>query len=427
MRAMPRVGPLDVADASPRPHLPTRPHREEGGLPWPAARAVAAQAAAHVQAQGVPLKHALGHRLGRDLTALTDLPVTTVSAMDGWAVRGPGPWRFSAGASDGQAEDSLAFGQCQPIATGAPVPPGTDAVLPVEHSILDATPERAIRVSSGRRMRRGQHVRAAGEEARRGDLLLPAGRVVTPAIVGLAAATGYDELVVADHVPVELFVLGDEIIQEGLPGQGHTRDALGPQLPSWIARLGGCPTEPEHLRDEPGRLIDVLSASQAALTVTTGGTSVGRRDYVRSAVKALGGRLLVDGVQVKPGHPMLLAELSPGRLLIGLPGNPLAACVALMTLAQPLLATLTGKRCAAVPQDTLVLTTDQPPRTNDVHRLVPARRSINGHGEVLQSCGSAMLRGLAEADSLLIVPPSGALAGDAVAYLPLPWQTDSGS
>src|SRR4051794_18629964 len=205
------------------------------------------QAAAHVQAQGVPLKHALGHRLGRDLTALTDLPVTTVSAMDGWAVRGPGPWRFSAGASDGQAEDSLAFGQCQPIATGAPVPPGTDAVLPVEHSILDATPERAIRVSSGCRMRRGQHVRAAGEEARRGDLLLPAGRVVTPAIVGLAAATGYDELVVADHVPVELFVLGDEIIQEGLPGQGHTRDALGPQLPSWIARLGGCPTEPEHL------------------------------------------------------------------------------------------------------------------------------------------------------------------------------------
>jgi molybdopterin molybdotransferase len=249
---------------------------------------------------------------------------------------------------------------------------------------------------------------------------------VTPAVLGLAAAVGHDELLVADHVAVDLFVLGDELIQEGVPSAGRTRDALGVQLPGWIHGLGGCPTAPVHLRDDPKRLISALSGSNARLVVTTGGTSVGRRDHVRSAVRAMRGRLLVDGVQVKPGHPMLLAELDRGRILMGLPGNPLAACVALMTLAQPLLGALTGSPRSPVPRDTVVLTADEAPRKSDVHRLLPARRSPDGLATVLPSCGSAMLRGLAQADGLLVLPPGGGRAGDSVAFLRLPWDADTG-
>jgi molybdopterin molybdotransferase len=111
---------------------------------------------------------------------------------------------------------------------------------------------------------------------------------------------------------------------------------------------------------------------------------------------------------------------------MGLPGNPLAACVALMTLAQPLLGALTGSPRSPVPRDTVVLTADEAPRKSDVHRLLPARRSPDGLATVLPSCGSAMLRGLAQADGLLVLPPGGGRAGDSVAFLRLPWDADTG-
>src|SRR3954453_17629917 len=166
MTPIPAVGTREVA-ASRRPPVPTRPRRAAGALTWPAARAVAARAVSRLGSQTVALDHALGHRLSCDLIAITDLPVVDVSAMDGWAGRGPGPWGVVAGVSEGIAVGRLDAGQCQDVATGAPVPHGADAVLPVEHSLLSSPDAAVVEVRAGVRLQAGQHIRRAGEEATR--------------------------------------------------------------------------------------------------------------------------------------------------------------------------------------------------------------------------------------------------------------------
>lgn len=375
-------------------------------LPWPEARRLAASVPA-LATRLVPLPEACGQVLATDLVALTDLPAADNSAMDGWAVAGPPPWRVGGGLL-------LSAGECAAIATGAVLPPGADAVLPIEHSVRNHLGVHPTVPAEQRRT----HVRRAGEEARAGDLLAPRGTRVTPPVVGLAAAAGHDVLPVVPSARVDVLVLGDELAVAGIAVHGQVRDALGPQLPAWLVALGCAAPTVTRLPDSGDLLDAALAGSDADVIVTTGGTGPGPRDHVRDAVLRAGGRLLVDGVQVKPGHPMLLAALPDGRRLVGLPGNPLAACVALLTLLEPLLMSLHGRAPAA--PATRVLGADEPGRPGDGHRLLPVRQD----GEVavpLPSCGSAMLRGLAQASGLVVVPPGGALRGDRVEHLPLPW------
>lgn len=389
--------------------------RRRGGAAWPQARRVARAAGRPLPAERLPLAGALGRVLAADLVALSDLPVADTSAMDGWAVAGPAPWRVVGELpADRVMSASLALGTCVAIATGAVVPSGTAAVLPIEHSLRDAD---GVRPDDPARPHR-THIRPAGEESRAGDVLLRRGTVVTPPVLGLAAATGHDDLLVGAAATVEVLVLGDELSERGLPAPGLVRDALGPQLPAWLTAFGTAAPRVRHLPDVRRDLDDALRDTRARLVVTTGGTGPGPRDHVRAAVLRAGGEVLVDGVDVKPGHPMLLASLPDGRWLAGLPGNPLAACVALVTLVSPLLDALHGRPAPA--DVTVILGGDEPGRPGDGHRLLPVR--LEGtRAVVLPSCGAAMLRGLAQATGLAVVPPEGALTGDAVAYLPLPW------
>ena len=390
--------------------------RHHGGVPWPQARATAAAAGVPLVPRRVPLAGAIGRRLVSDLVALAGLPAGDLSAMDGWAVSGPPPWRVVADLSAGSVpRHALDTGQCARIATGASVPDGTDAVLPVERSSVGSDGVRPAGAwPSGKR-----HIRRAGEEAQPGDLLLPPGVLVTPPVAGLAASVGHDELLVAPAACVDVLVLGDELATRGLPGPGRTRDALGPQLPAWLAALGAEVRDPRRLPDDCAALTAALRDSAADVVVSTGGTSVGEHDHVHAAIERAGGRLLVDGVDVKPGHPMLLARLPRGRWLVGLPGNPLAACVSLVTLLEPLLRTLHAE--PEQPVGRVVLSSDQPGRPGDGHRLLPVRADGAGRADVLPSCGSAMLRGLAQATGLAVLRPSGARTGEEVGYLALPW------
>lgn len=387
-------------------------------MPWPEARLRARTAAVTLTPRLLPLRKAGGCRLAADLVALTDLPVTDTSAMDGWVVAGSPPWEVVADLPAGRLlEYPLTAGQCARIATGAVVPEGVDAVLRVERSLHDAT---GVRLSDPDALLTSRtDIRSAGEEAGRGDVLLPAGTVVTPPVLGLAAATGCDDLLVIPPATVDVFILGDELTGSGLPAPGRTRDALGPQLPSWLRAFRAQAPSIARLPDSLADLTAALAASRADLVITTGGTSVGPRDHVRAAVAGAGGRLVVDGVHVKPGHPMLLAELPGDRWLVGLPGNPLAACAALLTLTGPLLDGLHGLGQVVTAMATLAAA--EPGRPGDGHRLLPVRRADDGVAVVLPSCGSAMLRGLAQATGLVVIPPPGAAEGDEVEYLPLPW------
>jgi molybdopterin molybdotransferase len=316
-----------------------------------------------------------------------------------------------------QLNERLAIGECAFIATGAAVPEGAYAVLPIERSLSDATGVHPYDTDATAPSR--THIRRAGEEARRGDLLVPAGTLVTPPVVGLAAAAGHDTLHVTPPAAVDVLVLGDELTSSGSSGPGRTRDALGPQLPAWLAALGTAPPSVVRLRDRLSDLVTAFATSGADVLITTGGTSVGPADHVRAAVAQAGGRIVVGGVHVKPGHPMLLAELPGGRWLVGLPGNPMAACAALLTLVQPLLEGLHG--CGASRTITATLPTPEPGRPGDGHRLLPVQRRDAGDAVLLPSCGTAMLRGLSHATGLVVVPPSGAAVGDELDYLALPW------
>ncbi len=392
--------------------------RRPGGTPWPEARRVAALAAPLAPVR-LPLADALGRVLAADLVARNHLPPSDNSAMDGWAVSGAPPWRIVSDNPAGRVSARLHLGQCARIATGAPVPYGTDAVLPVEDSVRES--ERVLPVDSrtpGSGLQ--SHIRARGEEARTGDVLLAAGAVVTPPVLGLAAAAGHDDLLVVRAGTVDVLVLGDELRDSGLAGPGRTRDALGPQLPGWLAALDASPRGVTRLPDTLEALSSTVGESDADVVVTTGGTSVGAHDHVHGALNQVGGRLLVDGVDVKPGHPMLLASLPSSRWLVGLPGNPLAACVALLTLLEPLLAALHGLPQRAL--GTVRLGEDSPGRAGDGHRLLPVRRGPDGIAELRPSCGSAMLRGLVGASGLAVVGPNGAAQRDDVAYLELPWR-----
>lgn len=405
-----------------------RPHAHGGApdTPWPEARRIARTAARRLAPRVEPLgEGVLGAALARGLVALTDLPSFDSSAMDGWAVAGPGPWRLAGQALAGhEFAGRLPDGHAARIATGAVLPSGATAVLRSEHGTTErrADGEWLRAGSRAEAPAPGQDVRRRGQECRGGEELLAAGTVVTPAVLGLAAAAGYDELAVTARPRVEVLVLGDELLDRGLPRDGRVRDALGPMLPAWLRELGADVLGVRRLSDDAGALREAVTASGAELIVTTGGTAGGPVDHVHPVLAAIGARLLVDGVAVRPGHPMLLAELpaggggGPARHLIGLPGNPLAAVSGVLTLVAPLLRTLAGHLGPA--PYTAQLTADVSGHPRDT-RLVPVVFDEESAARPLRFAGPAMLRGLAAADGMAVIPPGGARAGDETAVLSL--------
>ncbi|WP_392893567.1 molybdopterin molybdotransferase MoeA [Streptomyces sp. LN699] len=390
--------------------------------PWLRAREAAVRAGSGVRARShrVPLPDALGEVLTGPLDALTDLPSFDTSAMDGWAVAGPGPWAVRDGGvlAGSERPEPLADGEAVRIATGARIPADTTAVIRSEHSR-----EAGSQLFAERPVATGQDIRPRGQECRSGDLLLPAGSLVTPAVLGLAAAAGYDALETRPRPRVEILVLGDELLIEGLPHDGLIRDALSPMLGPWLTRLGAEVIGTRRLGDYPAgaeALYEAVTTSDADLIVTTGGTASGPVDHVRPVLRRAGAELLVDGVAVRPGHPMLLARLgdrAAGRHLVGLPGNPLAAVSGLLTLAEPLLRALAGRRQR--PRYTVAIQGDVPGHPYDT-RLVPVLLT-DEHAVPLRFHGPAMLRGVAAADALAVVPTGGARSGQELEVLDLPW------
>lgn len=390
---------------------------------WPRARDAAVHAGAGVRPRThqVPLAEALGEVLATPLDALTDLPSFDTSAMDGWAVAGPGPWSVRTGGSvlaGSDRPEPLTDGEAVRIATGARIPADTTAVIRSEHCH-----EAGTQLFADRPVLTGQDIRPRGQECRSGDVLLPAGSLVTPAVLGLAAAAGYDELTTRPRPRVEILVLGDELLTEGRPHDGLIRDALSPMLGPWLTRLGADVIGTRRLGDDPAgaaALLEAVTTSTADVLVTTGGTASGPVDHVHPVLRQAGAELLVDGVAVRPGHPMLLARIgsrADGRHLVGLPGNPLAAVSGLLTLAEPLLRALAGRRRR--PRYTAPVSSDVPGHPYDT-RLVPV--VLSGEQAVpLRYHGPAMLRGVAAADALAVVPPKGARSGQDLEILDLPW------
>jgi Molybdopterin biosynthesis enzyme len=380
---------------------------------WHAARSFCYRAPRALAAESVPLSAAIGRILAADVVALCDVPHYASSAMDGWAVAGDGPWRLV-------TSRSLEPGEAAPIVTGGLVPTGARAVLRSEHGTVRGD-DRMLALNADAKPdepRGGDNIRPAGEEVAQSDVVFPTGTVLNPAHVAVAAVCGHDELPVLRTPRVGLILTGDEVVSSGIPEPGHVRDTFGPQFPAFVAMLGGTVTAARHLRDDLGLLIAAIAEeADTDVIITTGGTGRSRADHLHAALEQLGASILVDGIAMRPGGPSLLAKLPDGRFLVGLPGNPLAAMIGMLTIAQPLLAGLAG---APEPRLGSVVTGRELTGRPGISRLLPYQLR-DGAAAKSRWFGSGMLRGLATADGVLISPPAGARMGESVETVPLPW------
>lgn len=353
--------------------------------------------------------------LAFDCHAECDLPGFATSAMDGWAVSGPGPWRVTGDVPAGEPlSRAIGAGEAVRIATGAVIPDGADAVLRWEGAT------RVASLLSGE-VEPGRDMRSAGEECARGDLIATASTLASPALAGLLAAAGHDEVTVRKRPRVCVLLLGDELLTSGIPEGGRVRDSLGPQIPGWIARAGAQVVLQEHVADSLAMTEAAIArhADSCDLIITTGGTAAGPRDHLHAALAAVGATVHIDRVRVKPGHPMLLAELpiSAGRAvpIVGLPGNPHSAVVGLVTLVIPLLDGMLGRPLEALP----TVRTLEELRTHGGQTRLVAGRLVDGAFQLSAYAGSAMLRGLSQSEGFAVVRES-VDAGMDVPWLALP-------
>jgi molybdopterin molybdotransferase len=334
--------------------------------------------------------------------------------MDGYAVAGNGPWKEIGKILAGGKDISIKDGECVAIATGAKVPENTFAVLRHEHSEVNSN---LVRLKEGFNLKQNQDIRNIGEEAQTGIEVLNKSTAINPAVLGLAASCGHDELAVIRNPTIDVLILGDELLDQGLPKDGKIRDSLSMQIPGWIinsdAEIGQIKKVPDDLETTK----KAIAESKADIILTTGGTAKGPVDHIHPAINELNGELVIDEVKVRPGHPMLLAKLNKNQFLVGLPGNPLAACVAFVSLAVSVIKKMQGRNLEKLEQ--VVINQDVPAPDNE-HRLFPVFIE-NNVARPVEHWGSAMLRGVAQSNAFVIVPPKGASKGSKLDYLKTPW------
>lgn len=359
----------------------------------------------------VALAETLGRTLASAVTATAPLPGFDSAAMDGWAVAGDGPWMLGApiSAGDDIPRDRLAPGAARPISTGAPLPPGAARVIRSERGELRDGMLHESTADTGR------HIRAAGEEGAAGETLLVPGTRLIPPRIALAAAAGYDWLDVIAAPAARLLVLGDEVVASGRPVPGRIRDVFAPSLPAVLAAFGTALPSLARIGDSLDETTAAFAGATGPLLVTTGGSARGSADHVRAALTSLDAEVLLDGIRMRPGHPLMLARYH-GTLVLCLPGNPLAAYVGLVAIGGALVDGMLGRTLTPLDRVTLAVAVADGPST----RIVPATRTPEGAAPTGHQ-GAGMLRGLAAAELLAIIPPSGVARGESVECIPLPW------
>lgn len=363
-----------------------------------------------LRTQTSPLLAALGHVLRAPEQARCDLPRFSQSALDGYVLTNEdaaAPCTLaitdSIAAGDNGALKPLNRGECQRILTGARVPLNAGAVVAQERvSVADG------RMTLGEPLKPGANIRWQGEELRERATLGKTGQRLTPGHLAALAAAGIDQVAVTRAPRIRVLVSGDEVRPAGTPLQdGQIWDANGPLVLAWL-RAQGYDAELRYLGDSREAVAEALTAAlaEADLVITTGGVSVGDKDYIIPMAESLGVERVFWQVAQKPGKPLYFGQRGD-RNLIGLPGNPGAVLIGLVLHLRAVLDALEG---AGAPGATfsfgvLAAGAKADAKRDCLHRM---RLEIGNDGRALlhplPHQDSHMLSNLASADVLVHLP-----------------------
>ncbi|MGN6488809.1 MAG: molybdopterin molybdotransferase MoeA [Devosia sp.] len=378
----------------------------------------------------VPLAAANGRVLAKPLVSSHNQPPFDSSAMDGYAVRAdevfPGKPLKLAGTAQAGARfvGMMSHGQCVRIFTGAPMPIGADAVVIQEEATANGN-----QISFAKAVKPGTSVRRMGFDFRRGAELLPAGTTLTPQILSLAAGANQPSLTVTRRPRIAILATGDELVPPGTPlgpdqivaSNSFGLSALLAPYAESILDLGIVPDDVAKL---DAKLLEAFDAGVDIL-ITTGGASVGERDYVQEVLKDLGVELDFWKLRMRPGKPLMFG--TRGRTLVfGLPGNPVSALVTATVILKPTLRALLGHEDPFWPRIGVPTLAPLPPNGPRRHYLRGTlSRNDVGFLQVtpILETDSAHSSSLALADALIVLPEDhpGAPPGEIVEVIPLNW------
>ncbi|HXP02127.1 MAG TPA: gephyrin-like molybdotransferase Glp [Luteibacter sp.] len=372
--------------------------------------------------QRIPLELALGAVLAEPARAAISLPRFTQSSMDGYALRAADGHMaltlIGTAAAGEPAQVVVGAGQAVRILTGGVLPEGADAVARQE--IVERTGEGIVLRES---VRVGEAIRHEGEELAAGAVIAEAGQRINAGIVAALAMAGVDAVEVYRRPRVAVLITGDEVVRLGEPlGEGKIYDANGPLLRAWFVEQGYGEPGISYVRDDKTALEEAMSAAldSADLVVTSGGVSVGDRDFVPDVADRLGVRKVFWKVAQKPGKPLWFG-MREGKALLGMPGNPAAVLVCLAVHARAVLGHMEGETQVqpAWRQGLLKVAVEADAERD---RLVRMRLDTTGGAvslEVLPRQESHMLSNLASAHALVWLPARDRAfeAGEQVAWI----------
>jgi molybdopterin molybdotransferase len=392
------------------------------------ALAILRRTCAPIAEETVPVREAAGRVLARELRSDVDWPPFDTSAMDGYAVRiadasAPGavlverPGLVAAGDAPGAA---LEAGQAARVMTGAPLPPGTQAVIPVEEIRREnGTVVASIAPNSG------DHVRRRGESVAAGAVLISPGRRLSATDVALAALAGADPLRVRTRARVSIAVTGNELVPaSSVPGPGQLRDSNGPMLAALCAARGCSATLSPAVADEDAavrRLFREAGRGEDVL-LTSGGVSAGDLDLLPERAASAGFEILFHGVAIRPGKPIAFGKKG-ATLWFGLPGNPVSTSVCFHVFVRTALDLLEGAEPPGPAVVAARLTRDLAVKGRRETYRDARLESEGGENRVaaLETRGSHDLGGYARANALIRIPADAErlAAGSLVDCLPL--------
>ncbi|MBV8857579.1 MAG: molybdopterin molybdotransferase MoeA [Acidobacteria bacterium] len=383
-------------------------------IPVAEAIRIVSEKAEPLTAERVPLDEALGRVLAEEVFADTDLPPFDRAQMDGYAVRSadlqetPARLRVVGEAAAGSGwRGTLQAGEAVRIMTGAPLPAGADSVQQVE---VTREEEGGAFILIERATEPGQFFVPRASEIREGERVLEAGEEINAARMAVLASFGYAEVPVRRRPRVAVLATGTELVQVAeRPGEDQIRDSNSYSLAAYACLAGAVVERLPFAGDDPDLLRREIegAAGRADVLVLSGGVSMGRYDFTKAALHALGAEVFFERVALRPGKPTVFARLPGGALVFGLPGNPVSVSVTFNLFARTALRAMQGVPAPAPFEETAVLSR---PAKGAAERAsyLPAALSTDPEGrllaEPLKWGGSSDFVAFARADALAVVP-----------------------